>query len=325
MLTVLFAKIVGQLLDLAEFRIAYTGVPLHVGPGVAKLQGQRNRSEYADQSAARRCLSRIHPDAVTINLEKLALFGQAPADRRIDVGKHARDYAASREICDVCHLLTVGSLTILTDLRVIKSKPLAKPRYRRRKENRPQEITAAAFDAFAEQGFAATRVDDVARRAGVSKGLMYLYFKTKEELFKAVVRSVVVRRVDQLILEVETTKLSSEDFIRGPLLSFLKQIPGSPVAIVIRLLISEGPRHPDLVDYYYDNVVAKGLAAISGFINRGIDNKEFRRSAISDLPHLVLAPVMLSIIWGILFKNRALDTDKLIETQIDMLLAHLKA
>lgn len=202
---------------------------------------------------------------------------------------------------------------------------MAKPRYRRRKEDRPKEITAAAFDAFAEHGFAATTVDDVAKRAGVSKGLMYLYFKTKEELFKAVVKSVVIRRVDQLILEVETTELSSEAFIRGPLLSFLQKIPGSPVAIVVRLLIAEGPRHPDLVDYYYRNVVAKGLAAISGFLTRGVDRGEFRQSAVTGLPHLVLAPVMLSIIWGIVFKKQALDTDKLIATQIDMLLAHIKA
>ena len=202
---------------------------------------------------------------------------------------------------------------------------MSEPRYRRRKEDRPQEITAAAFDAFAENGFAATRVDDVAKRAGVSKGLLYLYFKTKEELFKAVVKSVVVRRVDSLIENVETTELSSEDFIRGPLLSFLKQVPGSPVAIVIRLLLSEGARHPDLVSYYYDNVVAKGLAAISGFIERGVENGEFRETAISELHHAVLAPVMLSVIWRIIFSDKPLDSDKLIETQIDMILAHIKA
>ena len=202
---------------------------------------------------------------------------------------------------------------------------MTEPRYRRRKEDRPQEITAAAFEAFAEKGFAAARVDDVAKRAGVSKGLLYLYFKTKEELFKAVVKSVVIRRVDRLIENVETTELSSEDFIRGPLLTFLQQVPGSPVAIVIRLLISEGPRHPDLLEYYYDNVVAKGLGAISGFVERGVDRGEFRQSVVSDLPHLVLAPVMLSIIWGIIFNDKQLDTDKLIETQIDMILAHIKA
>ena len=202
---------------------------------------------------------------------------------------------------------------------------MPKPRYQRRKEDRPAEITAAAFDAFAEKGYAATRVEEVAKRAGVSKGLMYLYFKTKEELFKSVVKSVVIRRVDQLIKNVETTDLSSADFIRGPLLSFMKQIPGSPVAIVIRLLVSEGPRHPDLVDYYYDNVVAKGLAAITHFIERGVERGEFRESVVTELPHLVLAPVMLSIIWRIVFKDRGLDTDKLIETQLDMILAHIKA
>ena len=200
---------------------------------------------------------------------------------------------------------------------------MPEPRYRRRKEDRPQEITAAAFDAFAEKGFAATRVDDVAKRAGVSKGLLYLYFKTKEELFKAVVKSVVVRRVDSLIDNVETTELSSEDFIRGPLLSFLKQVPGSPIAIVVRLLLSEGARHPDLVSYYYDNVVAKGLAAISGFVERGVENGEFRDTAITELPHAVLAPVMLSIVWRIIFVDKPLDSDKLIETQIDMILEHI--
>ncbi len=202
---------------------------------------------------------------------------------------------------------------------------MPKPRYQRRKQDRPQEITQAAFAAFAEKGYTATRVEEVAQRAGVSKGLMYLYFKTKEELFKAVVKSVVIRRIDQLIDTIESTELSSEDFIRGPLLSFMKQLPGSPVAIVIRLLISEGPRHPDLVDYYYDNVVAKGIGAITKFVEQGVERGEFRQSAITELPQLFLAPVMLSIIWGLIFKDRPLDTDKLIETQIDMLLAHIKA
>lgn len=202
---------------------------------------------------------------------------------------------------------------------------MAEPRYQRRKENRPQEITEAAFDAFAEKGYSATKVADVAKRAGVSKGLMYLYFKTKEELFKAVIKSVVIRRVDRLIENVETTKLSSEDFIRGPLQTFLQQLPASPVAVVIRLLISEGRKHPDLVDYYYDNVVSKGLAAISGFLARGVERGEFRQSPVTDLPHLVLAPVMLSIIWGLIFADQELDTDKLIETQIDLVLTQIKA
>lgn len=202
---------------------------------------------------------------------------------------------------------------------------MAQPRYQRRKEDRPQEITEAAFLAFAEKGYAATRVEEVARRAGVSKGLLYLYFKTKEELFKAVIKSVVIRRVDALVTTLESTELSSEEFLRGPLLEFMKSVPGSPVSVVIRLLISEGNRHPDLVDYYWENVVSKGLAAISRFIERGVRRGEFRATAVSELPQLLLAPVMLSVIWRILFATQDLDTDKLITTHIDMILAYIKA
>ena len=202
---------------------------------------------------------------------------------------------------------------------------MAQPRYRRRKEDRPQEITEAAFLAFAEKGYAATRVEEVARRAGVSKGLLYLYFKTKEELFKAVIKSVVIRRVDALVTTLENTELSSEEFLRGPLLEFMKSVPGSPISVVIRLLISEGNRHPDLVDYYWENVVSKGLAAISRFIERGVQRGEFRATAVSELPQLLLAPVMLSVIWRLLFATQDLDTDKLITTHIDMILAYIKA
>ncbi|MDH3304272.1 MAG: TetR/AcrR family transcriptional regulator [Gammaproteobacteria bacterium] len=199
------------------------------------------------------------------------------------------------------------------------------PRYQRRKEDRPREISEAAFEVFAEKGYAAARVDEVAKRAGVSKGLLYLYFDTKEELFKAVIKRVVTRRIDALLLALEETDLSSEEFVRGPLLEFMKQIPGSPVAVVIRLLIAEGHRHPDLVSYYWENVVSRGLAAISRFIERGVERGEFRDTAVTGLPQLVLSPMMLSMIWRILFTTRELDTDRLMETQIEMILAYIKA
>ena len=201
----------------------------------------------------------------------------------------------------------------------------AQPKYQRRKEDRPQEIADAAFSEFAKKGYSATRIDDVARRAGVSKGLTYLYYKTKEDLFKAVVRNVVVRRVDALLDDVETTELSSEDFIRGPLLTFMKRVPGSPIAIVIRLLIAEGRRHPDLVDYYYDNVVARGLDAIRRFVRRGVERGEFKPEATELQPQLFLAPMMLSMIWRLIFTEKPLDTDRLMEDQVDLLLARIKA
>ena len=202
---------------------------------------------------------------------------------------------------------------------------MAQPRYQRRKEDRPQEITEAAFAAFAEKGFTATKVEDVARRAGVSKGLLYLYFKTKEELFKAVIRSVVTPRVDELTRNLDSSELSAEAFIRGPLLAFMQRLPGSPASVVIRLMISEAPKHPDLVDYYWDNVASRGLAALRRLLERGVENGEFRRTAVNELPQLFVAPVMMSIVWGIVFADRSLDTDKLIETHVDMVLAYIRA
>lgn len=202
---------------------------------------------------------------------------------------------------------------------------MAQPRYRRRKEDRPQEITEAAFAAFAEKGYAATRVEEVAKRAGISKGLLYLYFKTKEELFKAVVRSVVMPRVDALETLLDDSDLSAEEFIRGPVLDFMKLIPGSPVSVVIRLMIAEAPKHPDLVEFYWDNVASRGMGALQQLLERGVQSGEFRRTAVNDLPQLLIAPVMMSVVWGLVFAKRSLDTDKLIETNLDMVLAYIKA
>ena len=202
---------------------------------------------------------------------------------------------------------------------------MTQPRYQRRKEDRPQEITEAAFAVFAEKGFTATKVEEVARRAGVSKGLLYLYFKTKEELFKAVIRNVVTPRVDELTRTLDDSELGAEAFIRGPLLAFMQRLPGSPASVVIRLMISEAPKHPDLVEYYWDNVASRGLAALRRLLERGVENGEFRRTAVNELPQLFVAPVMMSIVWGIVFADRSLDTDKLIETHVDMILAYITA
>jgi len=214
---------------------------------------------------------------------------------------------------------------MITDSLVSKIPKMAQPRYRRRKEDRPQEITEAAFAAFAEKGYAATRVEEVAKRAGISKGLLYLYFKTKEELFKAVVRSVVMPRVDALEALLDDSEMSAEEFIRGPVLDFMKLIPGSPVSVVIRLMIAEAPKHPDLVEFYWDNVASRGMGALQQLLERGVQNGEFRRTAVNDLPQLLIAPVMMAVVWGLVFAQRSLDTDKLIETNLDMVLAYIKA
>ena len=126
------------------------------------------------------------------------------------------------------------------------------PRKRERKDNRPQEIVAAAFEEFAAKGYAATKVEDVAARARVSKGLPYLYFKTKEELFKAVIRSVITSHFDVIREQMERTDLPVEAFLKGPFLAFIQELVGSKRAFIARLLIAEGHKHPELTKFYYD-------------------------------------------------------------------------
>jgi AcrR family transcriptional regulator len=202
---------------------------------------------------------------------------------------------------------------------------MGEPRYRRRKEDRPGEIAEAAFTAFAENGYAATRVDDVARLAGISKGLMYLYFKTKEDLFKAVIKNIVVPRVDAITAEVDKSNLSAEAFIRGPLKTFLKHLPGSKISVVVRLMISEGHRHPELVEFYWNNVIAKGLSTIKGILERGITSGEFRKTPVTDNPQLIIAPALFAVIWKLVFVQHPLDSDTLIDANIDMILEQIRA
>ena len=203
---------------------------------------------------------------------------------------------------------------------------MAEPRFQRRKEDRPAEITQAALAAFAENGYAATRVEEVAKRAGVSKGLLYLYFKTKEDLFKAVIRSFLSPRIDALIDNIEQSELSAEEFMRGPFLTFATSLPKSPAKILVRLMIAEGPKHPDLIAWYWENVVSRALAALRTLIRRGVDNGEFRESALNEFPQLLVAPVFFSMIWTIVFQPHSdLDTDRFIESHVNLELDSIKA
>lgn len=203
---------------------------------------------------------------------------------------------------------------------------MAEPRFQRRKEDRPAEITQAALAAFAENGYAATKVDEVAKRAGVSKGLLYVYFKTKEDLFKAVIRSFLSPRIDALIDNIEQSELSAEEFMRGPFLTFATSLPKSPAKILVRLMIAEGPKHPDLIAWYWENVVSRALDALRILIRRGVDNGEFRESSLNEFPQLLVAPVFFSMIWTIVFQPHSnLDTDRFIEAHVNLVLHSIRA
>jgi AcrR family transcriptional regulator len=198
-------------------------------------------------------------------------------------------------------------------------------RRRTRKDDRPQEIVAAAFEEFAAKGYAGTRLEDVASRAKVSKGLPYLYFKTKEELFKAVVRSVITSHFDVIRGEMETTDLSVENFLKGPFLSFIQELVCSKRVFIVRLLIAEGHKHPELTKFYFDTVVSRGLETLRQLIDGGVANGEFRETRLSEFPQLLVAPMLMAVIWRALFeRHHHLDTDAMLKTYIDLIIDAVK-
>ena len=202
----------------------------------------------------------------------------------------------------------------------------ARARRRREKEVRPQQIVAAAFEEFAEKGFACTRLEDVAARARVSKGLPYLYFKTKVELFKAVVRSVISAHFDVMREKMETTELSAEAFLKGPFLRFIQELVGSRRAFIARLLIAEGHKHPELTEFYYETVVSRGIETLTRLIDRGIARGEFKPTRLRDFPQLLIAPVLTAVIWRSLFeRHHQLDTDGLLATNLELIIDAIKA
>ncbi len=170
-------------------------------------------------------------------------------------------------------------------------------RWRRRKADRPAEIIAAALHSFAERGYAATRLDDVARRAGVTKGTLYLYFPNKEELFKAVVDQAVVPS-----LERGEALLAAGDLPAVRLLDELMRgwadTAMSPAGAIPKIMVAEAGNFPDLARFYREEVVDRGMALFRHVLQLGIARGEFR--AVPDLDNVVrciVAPLLLSMLW----------------------------
>jgi AcrR family transcriptional regulator len=167
------------------------------------------------------------------------------------------------------------------------------PRWERRKEARPQELMDAALALFAEKGFAATRLDDVAHKAGVSKGTLYLYFDSKEELFKAVVRSGIV----PAILEAErlvddftgTASALVEQIVRG----WWQLIVTTHLSAVPKIMIAEARNFPELASFYHDEVISRGKAMLVRALQRGVGSGEFRPIDVEAAVHIVMAPLVM--------------------------------
>src|SRR5437868_4717278 len=158
-------------------------------------------------------------------------------------------------------------------------------------------ILAAALAEFAARGFAATRLDDVARRAGVAKGTIYLYFRDKESLFQELVRTML----SPLVGAIEAAPLRDlpiRAVVEMIVDVFIKEIYGTRRKDVIRLIISEGPRFPKLAEIYYREVIARVLPVIRGRLALAVERGELSRDALARFPQLLVAPALVAVIWN---------------------------
>jgi AcrR family transcriptional regulator len=202
-------------------------------------------------------------------------------------------------------------------------------RWRRRKAARPSEILAAALASFVEWGFAATRLDDVARRAGVTKGTLYLYFPNKAELFKAVINQAVVPN-----LERGEGLLAAADLPAARLLEELMngwaETACSPAGAIPKIMVAEAGNFPDLARFYREEVVDRGMALFRRVLQLGIDRGEFRGPPdLDEAARCIVAPLLLSMLWRHSFGRHEtaghFDPEAICASHLDLLLHGLAA
>jgi AcrR family transcriptional regulator len=194
-------------------------------------------------------------------------------------------------------------------------------RWRRRKTARPAEILAAALASFAERGFAATRLDDVAARAGVTKGTLYLYFDSKEELFKAVVRQELVPNLERAEALIAGSAAPSLDLLEQLVVNFARII-ASPLGAIPKLVLTEAGNFPDLARFYRDAVVERGKALFRQVVERGVAAGELRPVDVENTVMCIVAPLLLAALWRHSFERHsgpAIDLDALCHASLDLL------
>jgi AcrR family transcriptional regulator len=205
--------------------------------------------------------------------------------------------------------------------------PTAHARGKRRASGRAEKsaarrdaVLAAALDEFSARGFAATRIDDVARRAGVAKGTIYLYFRDKEALFKELVRTMLVPLV--AALEAPPPDVPIRALLEAFIDLFVREIYGTKRRAVLRLVMTEGPRFPKLAEFYYRTVVERAMTAMRALLERAAKRGELKHDALRQFPQLVIAPGMVAIIWSGLFDRFApLDVAAMMRAHLDVLLS----
>jgi TetR/AcrR family transcriptional regulator len=167
----------------------------------------------------------------------------------------------------------------------------------RRKEARPGELLAAALELFVEKGYAATKSEEVARRAGVSKGTLFLYFASKEELFKAVVRDTIAGRFPQWNAEFEAFSGSTAELLRHFMILWWERVGATKASGITKLMMSEASNFPELAAFYQQEVIEPGHELIRRILQRGVDRGEFRPIDMKYAVYIVLAPMIFLMTW----------------------------
>jgi AcrR family transcriptional regulator len=188
-----------------------------------------------------------------------------------------------------------------------------------RAAERRAAIVEAAMEEFIARGFAATRLDDIAKRAGVAKGTIYLHFKDKESMFEELVRTVIVPVVAQLNALPPPTG-SVRDLIEAFAGNFLKEVIGTRRGDLVRLIVAEGPRFPAVAEFYYREVVSRGMAGMGALIDLGIARGEIRQKDLARYPQILVAPALIAVIWHSLFARHApLDAQEMLRVHLDLI------
>ena len=174
---------------------------------------------------------------------------------------------------------------------------MKQPKFQRRAEERPREICAAALEVFAEKGFAAAKLDEIARRAGVSKGTLYLYFKDKEELFRAVVRDTVSPNIDKIEATIAATDLPFAQ-IAPMFLARLSFVAATmPLGSVVKMVIGESGNFPELARVWQEQVVGKALRIMVGLIEKAQQRGEVRAGEPRFHAFTLMGPMLMGLMY----------------------------
>jgi AcrR family transcriptional regulator len=198
---------------------------------------------------------------------------------------------------------------------------LAKPSSSRaaRAAERREAIIEAALDEFISRGFTATRLDDVAKRAGVAKGTIYLHFKDKESMFEELIRTALVPLIGRLHTPPPAGG-SVRDVVEGFARTFIQEVASTRRGDIVRLIVAEGPRFPSVADFYYREVVSRGLAGMRALIELGVARGEIRQKKLARFPQILVAPAIIAVIWQSLFSKHApLDATEMLRVHLDLI------